>query len=87
VTWTPWGATPPTVDRPARLKPVLATIRYCPRCDATTEWTNELSGTTRLSCTGCGLIPGGALDPDEHDRMVAYDEKPVMPRRRRYLVT
>jgi ribosomal protein S27AE len=60
---------------------MLTDRRYCPRCDAVSDWTNEPDGTLRLVCVGCGLTVQSELTEDESDRLARYEAKPVRGRR------
>lgn len=82
--WGQWGE-PELLERPAAAPGALSATVYCPRCEGHTAWDNSADGTLTLACTGCGLTATSPLTEDEHDRMVAYDAKPVRLRRRRWV--
>lgn len=89
MSWGKWGQSTAAivVDEPPPLgEPVLATDRYCPRCDTTTRWTNEHDHGVRLACHGCGYIVGAPLTDEEEGRAEAYEAAPVTRLRRPYMV-
>lgn len=65
---------------------MLATSRYCPRCDKVTRWTNEHDHALTLACTGdgCGLVAGAPLTAEEQRRLERYYDRPVAIARRPY---
>lgn len=73
---------------------MLVDDRYCPRCDKPTAWDNSgQDGSLVLACSSvdedgraCGLTTASALTEEEHDRLLAYDARPVTRRRRPYMV-
>lgn len=87
MSWRKWGDPVDEIVEPAPLQgPALVSVRYCPRCDTATRWTNEHDHGVMVACNGCGLIVGSPLTDDEQDRAEAYDAKPVTLRRRGYVV-
>lgn len=89
MSWGKWGqhGDVAVFSEPALLnEPVLATDRYCPRCDTSTRWTNEHDHGVRLACQGCGYIVGAPLTDDEQARAEAYEAAPVARLRRPYRV-
>lgn len=86
MSWAKWGAA--TVIAPPQERadgPLLVADRFCPRCDGVTAWDNSgTDGSLIVACISCGLTTDGVLSDDEHDRLLAYDERPIPMRRRRW---